>query len=304
MQQNFRFRFDNALRLATAAACMDPKAPRLATASLVLGLIAAVCAIVSSVLKLGFVDGFGTEEIAMVIASVVLFIVSFLASREREQMEMISAPTLEEQFSAIESMPTQFRSSSTNADSSGFETKPAEPSPSQSLATSLLGDSKNLQPENVTDAFATLSSGMGSVGKQHVAMNPAPHRHTQQDREVFKSSRSTEDTFERLEVQNIPLPGQVNTKSTPELPWQTSNREFQTEGSAQVSLPTHIMEPVSQTEVQVEPIAESQMLIEHLPSMPNLDDLFQAPPAQTTSHPPEQPSTPSLPDLPNLDDLF
>ena len=283
---------------------MDPKAPRLATASLVLGLIAAVCAIVSSVLKLGFVDGFGTEEIAMVIASVVLFIVSFLASREREQMEMISAPTLEKQFSAIESMPTQFRSSSTNADSSGFETKPAEPSPSQSLATSLLGDSKNLQPENVTDAFATLSSGMGSVGKQHVEMNPAPHRHTQQDREVFKSSRSTEDTFERLEVQNIPLPGQVNTKSTPELPWQTSNREFQTEGSAQVSLPTHITEPVSQTEVQVEPIAESQMLIEHLPSMPNLDDLFQAPPAQTTSHPPEQPSTPSLPDLPNLDDLF
>ncbi len=283
---------------------MDPKAPRLATASLVLGLIAAVCAIVSSVLKLGFVDGFGTEEMAMVIVSTVLFIVSFLASREREQMEMISAPTLEEQFSAIESMPTQFRSSSTNVDSIEFETKPAEASQPQAMATSLLGDFKDVQPENVTDAFATLSTGMGSVGTQHVEMNPAPHRHTQQGREVFKSSRSTEDTFDRLEVQNIPLPGQVNTKPTPELPWQTSNREFQTEGSTQVSLPTQITQPVPQTEVQVEPIAESQMLIDHLPSMPNLDELFEAPPAQTVSHLPEQPSTPSLPDLPNLDDLF
>ncbi|MDA8690501.1 hypothetical protein N9M86_05425 [Euryarchaeota archaeon] len=283
---------------------MDPKAPRLATASLVLGLIAAVCAIVSSVLKLGFVDGFGTEEMAMVIVSTVLFIVSFLASREREQMEMISAPTLEEQFSAIESMPTQFRSSSTNVDSIEFETKPAEASQPQAMATSLLGDFKDVQPENVTDAFATLSTGMGSVGTQHVEMNPAPHRHTQQGREVFKSSRSTEDTFDRLEVQNIPLPGQVNTKPTPELPWQTSNREFQTEGSAQVSLPTQITQPVPQTEVQVEPIAESQMRIDHLPSMPNLDELFEAPPAQTVSHLPEQPSTPSLPDLPNLDDLF
>ena len=283
---------------------MDPKAPRLATASLVLGLIAAVCAIVSSVLKLGFVDGFGTEEMAMVIVSTVLFIVSFLASREREQMEMISAPTLEEQFSAIESMPTQFRSSSTNVDSIEFETKPAEASQPQAMDTSLLGDFKDVQPENVTDAFATLSTGMGSVGTQHVEMNPAPHRHTQQGREVFKSSRSTEDTFDRLEVQNIPLPGQVNTKPTPELPWQTSNREFQTEGSAQVSLPTQITQPVPQTEVQVEPIAESQMRIDHLPSMPNLDELFEAPPAQTVSHLPEQPSTPSLPDLPNLDDLF
>lgn len=283
---------------------MDPKAPRLATASLVLGLIAAVCAIVSSVLKLGFVDGFGTEEMAMVIVSTVLFIVSFLASREREQMEMISAPTLEEQFSAIESMPTQFRSSSTNVDSIGFETKPAEASQPQAMATSLLGDFKDVQPEHVTDAFATLSTGMGSVGTQHVEMNPAPHRHTQQGREVFKSSRSTEDTLHRLEVQNIPLPGQLNAKPTPELPWQTSNREFQTAGSVQVSLPTQITQPVPQTEVQVEPITESQMLIDHLPSMPNLDDLFEAPPAQTVSHLPEQPSTPSLPDLPNLDDLF
>ncbi len=283
---------------------MDPKAPRLATASLVLGLIAAVCAIVSSVLKLGFVDGFGTEEMAMVIVSTVLFIVSFLASREREQMEMISAPTLEEQFSAIESMPTQFRSSSTNVDSIEIETKPVEASQPQAMATSLLGDFKDVQPENVTDAFATLSTGMGSVGTQHVEKNPAPHRHTQQGREVFKSSRSTEDTFDRLEVQNIPLPGQVNTKPTPELPWQTSNREFQTEGSAHVSLPTQITQPVPQTEVQVEPIAESQMRIDHLPSMPNLDDLFEAPPAQTVSHLPEQPSTPSLPDLPSLDDLF
>ena len=303
MLQNFRFLLDNAHRLATAAARMDPKAPRLATASLVLGLIAAVCAIVSFVLKLGYVDGFGTEEIAMISVSGFLFVVSFFASREREQMEMLSVPTLEEQFSAIESMPTQYRPSSTNVESSGFETKHTEPSQSQTVVASILGDSNDLQPANVADAFATLSTGMDSVGKQHVEMNPAPHRHTQQDREVFKSSRSTEDALDRLQVQSIPLPGQVNAESSPELPWQTSTGDFQTEGVARVALPTQLVEPAPQAELPAEP-AESQLLIDHLPTMPNLEDLFEAPPTQTPSPLPERPSTPSLPNLPSLDDLF
>ena len=45
---------------------MDPIAPRLATGTLVLGLIASVGAIVSSVLELGLTQGFGTEEIVMI----------------------------------------------------------------------------------------------------------------------------------------------------------------------------------------------------------------------------------------------
>ena len=284
---------------------MDPIAPRLATGTLVLGLVASVGAIVSSVLELGLTKGFGTEEIVMVSLAGVLFIVSFLSSRERQQMEMISAPTLEEQFSAIESMPTQYRSSSTETDSSVFETRPAEPTQSQAIITSILGQSSEVQPTNVSDAFAALSTGMNSVGRQQVEMNPAPHRHTQQDREVFKSSRSTEETFERLEVHSIPLPGQTEAKTTPDLPWLSSKSEFQTDGVAHVPLPTMsptepLPTPISTPEPHVEPVFTEVQV----PSMPNLDDLFDAS-LPTTSPPTLTPNNvPSLPDLPNLDDLF
>lgn len=288
---------------------MDPIAPRLATGTLVLGLIASVGAITSSVLELGLSEGFGTEEIVMVSFAGVLFIVSFFSSRERQQMEMISAPTLEEQFSAIESMPTQYRSSSTETDSLGFETRPAEPTQSQAIITSILGQSSEVQPTNVSDAFAALSTGMNSVGRQQVEMNPAPHRHTQQDREVFKSSRSTEDSFERLQVQSIPLPGQTEAKTTPDLPWLSSKREFQTDGVVHVPLPTkphseQVHSNESTHESTTEPHAEPDFTEVQIPSMPNLDDLFDAS-LPTTPPPTLTPnSVPSLPDLPDLDDLF
>jgi len=298
---NFQFLFDNAHRSATTATCMDPIAPRLATGTLVLGLIASVGAIVSSVLELGLTQGFGTEEIVMISIAGVLFIVSFFASRERQQMEMISSPTLEEQFSAIESMPTQYRSSSTETDSLGFETRSAEPTQSQAIITSILGQSSDVQPTSVSDAFAALSTGMNSVGRQQVEMNPAPHRHTQQDREVFKSSRSTEDAFERLEVQSIPLPGQTKVKETPDLPWLSSKSEFQTDGAAHVPLPTMSHdEPVNSQESTPEPVVSAIQV----PSMPNLDDLFDTHPPTTSSIAPSPTNVPSLPDLPNLDDLF
>ncbi|RJU81671.1 MAG: hypothetical protein DWC09_03820 [Candidatus Poseidoniales archaeon] len=284
---------------------MDPIAPRLATGTLVLGLITSVGASISYVLKLGFTNGFGAEEIVMICIAGVLFIVSFFASRERQQMEMISAPTLEEQFSAIESMPTQYRSSSTETDSLGFETRSSEPTQAQAVITSVLGQPSEVPITNVSDAFEALSSGMNSVGRQHVEMNPAPHRHTQQDREVFKSSRSTEDTFTRLEVQNIPLPGQNEAKTSPDLPWQSSKSEFQTDGVAHVPLPPmSSVEPVhsedSVPEPQIEPIVSEIQV----PSMPNLDDLFDAPSVTSSPTATSPTNVPSLPDLPNLDDLF
>ena len=305
MLLNFQFLFDNAHRLATIAACMDPIAPRLATGTLVLGLIASVGVIISSVLELGLTKGFGAEEIVMISIAGVLFIVSFFSSRERQQMEMISPPTLEEQFSAIESMPTQYRSSSTETDSLGFETRPTEPTQSQAIITSILGQSSEVQPTNVSDAFAALSTGMNSVGRQQVEMNPAPHRHTQQDREVFKSSRSTENAFERIEVQSIPLPGQTETKETPDLPWLSSKNEFHSDGIAHVPLPTlSPVEPVhtqvSTPELHIEPVVSEVQV----PSMPILDDLFDAPLPTTSPLAPTPTNASSLPDLPNLDDLF
>lgn len=285
---------------------MDPRAPRLATASLVFGLLASVTAVASAALNLGLADGFSTEEIALTVVSVVLFLVSFFASRERPQMEMIASLSMAEQVAAMESLPTQFRSTVTDVDSLGFETTRSEPAQSQAIIASILGDSNDSTTGNVSDAFATLGSADGSVGAQHVQMNPAPHRHTQQDREVFQSSRSTQDTFERIQVQNIPLPGQEATPASEELPWLSPSSGFETDGIAQVPLPIPSSQPTQQERApeQVETPLPVVSTVADVPSMPNLDDLFDSPESATPTNTPSIPQLPELPVLPNLDDLF
>ena len=266
---------------------MDPKAPRIATATLVLGMITWILCLVSFVLKLGFSNGFGTEEIILVIIGGLLFVTSFLASRERTEIVMIQSMTVEEQFSAMESMPSTTISSSTEVDQFGFETKPLVSSDTQGIVASILAPTESVNPEEINSAIAALSTGdSGSIGAESVRNNPAPHAHTEQFREVFKSSSTTQDGFERMKVENIPLPGETEVRSTPDLPWLTPVHDFQTSGVAQVPLPS-----ASQPIADIEP---PQVVA---PGMPDLDDLFAADNQQTV----EEPKTPALP---NLDDLF
>ena len=49
---------------------MDPKAPRIATASLVLGAITWILAVVSFTLNLGLEDGYGNEEVLLTVIAV------------------------------------------------------------------------------------------------------------------------------------------------------------------------------------------------------------------------------------------
>ena len=266
---------------------MDPKAPRIATATLVLGMITWILCLVSFVLKLGFSNGFGTEEIILVIIGGLLFVTSFLASRERTEIVMIQSMTVEEQFSAMESMPSTTISSSTEVDQFGFETKPLVSSDTQGIVASILAPTESVNPEEINSAIAALSTGdSGSIGAESVRNNPAPHAHTEQFREVFKSSSTTQDGFERMKVENIPLPGETEVRSTPDLPWLTPVHDFQTSGVAQVPLPS-----ASQPIADIEP---PQVVA---PGMPDLDDLFAVDNQQTV----EEPKTPALP---NLDDLF
>ena len=266
---------------------MDPKAPRIATATLVLGMITWILCLVSFVLKLGFSNGFGTEEIILVISGGLLFVTSFLASRERTEIVMIQSMTVEEQFAAMESMPSTTISSSTEVDQFGFETKPLVSSDTQGIVASILAPTESVNPEEINSAIAALSTGdSGSIGAESVRNNPAPHAHTEQFREVFKSSSTTQDGFERMKVENIPLPGETEVRSTPDLPWLTPVHDFQTSGVAQVPLPS-----ASQPIADIEP---PQVVA---PGMPDLDDLFAVDNQQTV----EEPKTPALP---NLDDLF
>ena len=135
--------------------------------------------------------------------------------------------------------------------------------------------------------MAALSSGeSGQLASKTAQSNPAPHAQTTQFREVFKASNTSKEGFERMKVENIPLPGMKETNQSPDLPWQQPDREFQTSGVAHIPLPSKSPKQ-PQTEV----------LVDEVPSMPDLDDLFRedAPSAVQVS---------SAPTLPNLDDLF
>lgn len=265
---------------------MDPKAPRIATASLVLGAITWILAVVSFTLNLGLEDGYGNEEVLLTVIGSIFFLISFLASRPREEMQMIESLSVEEQFAAIESLPTKFSGSSTQTDKFGFE-NPQTSTNSQAVIASILGKSEQTDAEDISSAMAALSSGeSGKLASKTAQSNPAPHAQTTQFREVFKASNTSKETFERMKVEKIPLPGQVEVNEVPDLPWQQPDREFQTSGVAHIPLPN-----ASPT------LPETEVLVDEVPSMPDLDDLFR-------EDAPSNAQVPSAPVLPNLDDLF
>jgi hypothetical protein len=263
---------------------MDPKAPRTATATLVLGMVTWILSVVSVVFKLGLTPGFNIEEIVLLVIGAFFFLISFFASREREQMEMIQSLSVEEQFAAIESQPTKYKSSNTTTDHYGFETQ--NNSDSQTIIASILGQPVETNREEMNTAKAALTSEKGGeLGAEAVRHKTAPHAQTEQFREVFKSSNTTQEGFERIKVQNIPLPGEKTARPTPDLPWLDSKHEFQSSGIAHIPLPET---------AQTQPASKSLEKVD-VPQMPNLDDLFtETTPKKDTS----------LPTLPNLDDLF
>ncbi len=265
---------------------MDPKAPRIATASVVLGVITWILVGVSYALNLGLDEGYGNEEVLLSVIGGIFFLITFLASRPREEMKMIESRSVEEQFAAIESLPTKFSSSSTSTDQFGLETPQISPN-SQAVITSILGKSEKTDAQEISDAMAALSSGeSGKLAAEKAQSNPAPHVQTAQFREVFKASSATEDRFERIKVENVPLPGGAVVKDTPELPWHKPEHEFQTSGIEHIPLP-------GESNIS----SQNDVLQDEVPAMPDLDDLFTESIPSVLEKPPK--ST-----LPNLDDLF
>ena len=267
---------------------MDPKAPRTATASLVLGVVSCVLSLFSVIFNFGLTPGFSSEEILLLVIGAFFFLICFFASREREQIGMIESLSSEEKFAEIESLPTKFKSSTTITDQYGLETQKSPESNSQAIINSILGQKEESNLEDVSSAMAALSFGKdGDVGAEAVRNNPAPHAQTEQFREVFKTSNTTKEGFARIKIENIPLPGEKTARATPDLPWFDPKHEFQSSGVANIPLPG-----IVETKPKVEAIT-----VENIPEMPNLDDLF----AEQSQ---EIKSGTSLPDLPNLDDLF
>lgn len=318
MLLNSAFLKKNTHSINTSRDTMDPRAPKIATAALVFGVISVLLSILSYVFDLGLADGFGLEEAVLLSVSGVLFIVWYIASRERPEMEMISSPTTEEQFAAIESMPTKFRSTSTEVDQFGFETNTQTSLQTKSIVESILGESKTIEASEIGNAYAALTSDSESIGSQQVKSNPAPHRHTVQNREVVKPSRNSQDSFQRTEILNIPLPGQAGVKETSDQPWLSQGHEFQTSGIDHIPLPVaekpeivpsavelppveisdNVPSAVELPPVEISEIVQTEASHVEVPDMPNLDDLFIDEPSQVQSNPRTTPA------LPNLDDLF
>ena len=262
---------------------MEQKAPRLSSASLVVGGLCVAFAILNSTADLILQAGLTVEEVASLGLAGCCFVVSFLASRERPIPELLNQPTIQEQYDALESTPTPYRSSS----SEQSPMTPVSPTPVTTMpafeplaAPSPIEHAPVPSPDDVASALASLSSGsIGTAAAEEVAVNPAPHIHTEQGREFTQPVGSLAETFVRTPITNVPLPSKMN-------------------------------EP--------EPAAHP---LEGLPSMPDLDELLNAPPAPSAVSPPSVPSLPDLdallnnasspaqeapttPDLPDLEGLF
>ena len=266
---------------------MEQKAPRLSSASLVVGGLCVAFAILNSTADLILQAGLTVEEVASLGLAGCCFVVSFLASRERPIPELLNQPTIQEQYDALESTPTPYRSSSSEQSPQQSTTAPVSPTPVTTMpafeplaAPSPIEHAPVPSPDDVASALASLSSGsIGTAAAEEVAVNPAPHIHTEQGREFTQPVGSLAETFVRTPITNVPLPSKMN-------------------------------EP--------EPSAHP---LEGLPSMPDLDELLNAPPAPSAVSPPSVPSLPDLdallnsdsspvqeapttPDLPDLEGLF
>ncbi len=103
---------------------MESNAPRVAVAGRVSGGLLLIISIMSW--KLIPEDVLSTENrnlmiYSLIAISIISFIISFWASRERKIPELNENPSVEQQFADLESSPTVVRSVSTSADQFGLE---------------------------------------------------------------------------------------------------------------------------------------------------------------------------------------
>ena len=248
---------------------MEQKAPRLSTASLVTGSICVTFAIVNSSANLVLESGWSIEEVSALVAAGLCFITSYLASRERPIPELVNQPSIQEQYDAMESTPTPYRTSGSPPPQQPIPTMSASPSSELTsildmepavvapTAQPVLQPSLTTEPIDVAAALDSLSTGeFGAVAAEMASENPAPHTATSQNRPFTQSVGSLASSHERPTIVNVPLPSASLT--------------------------------------DVEP--QSEAAAASVPSMPDLSALLGS-----TPEPVAEVTTPAIPDLPTLD---
>ena len=284
---------------------MEQKAPRLSTASLVTGSICVTFAIVNSSANLVLERGWSIEEVSALVAAGLSFITSYLASRERAIPELVNQPSIQEQYDAMESTPTPYRTSGSLPAQQPIPTLSASPSsdltsildmePAVAAPTAqpVLQPSLATEPIDVSAALDSLSTGeFGAVAAEMASENPAPHTATSQNRPFTQSVGSLASSHERPTIVNVPLPSASLTDVEPQAEAAAASVPSMPDLSA---LLDSTPEPVSEVTTPAIPdqatlVGTSSMgtpEIDTLPTLPELPDIG----VQT-------------PELPDLGDLF
>ena len=240
---------------------MEQRAPRLASAGKILGSLAVVASAVN--LKLDLLDsaGLSLEEYLGLSTAVALFIMAYFASKERKVIELTDNLSLEEQFEALESIPTK---SGTDVSS----VAQPQSSHTKNIIDSIIGANKEIDELQVSNAIGALSTGeFGQAAQQIAEQLPAPHKES--DNVVQSSTKTTIDhdleSKSNIPLPSIPIADEPIIAEIPVLP----------EVDTSPSLPdlTDLFEDeTADDKVAIESV-EKQDFIE-TPDLPDLDDLF------------------------------
>ena len=240
---------------------MEQRAPRLASAGKILGSLAVVASAVN--LKLDLLDsaGLSLEEYLGLSTAVALFIMAYFASKERKVIELTDNLSLEEQFEALESIPTK---SGTDVSS----VAQPQSSHTKNIIDSIIGANKEIDELQVSNAIGALSTGeFGQAAQQIAEQLPAPHKES--DNVVQSSTKTTIDhdleSKSNIPLPSIPIADEPIIAEIPVLP----------EVDTSPSLPdlTDLFEDeTANDKVAIESV-EKQDFIE-TPDLPDLDDLF------------------------------
>ncbi len=214
--------------------------------------------------------GWSEQEWIWLLITICLGIIVVWGKKERPVPELPPRRSVEEQIADFESASTTV---GTTQDASITQN-------TSNIISSIIGESTTVDARQVESATALLSSGeLGSYAAHVVS-----ERNTDIESRTFESELQPKET-EAVSVQDrefvsdgpayIPLPGKEEVKEPMQI-IRDSSTEFVSDGPEHIPLP------------DLPEFDEERS--EHLPEMPDLDDLLE--PAET------------LPQLPNLDDLF
>ena len=169
---------------------MEQRAPRVASAGKISGTLLITAAIIN--LNVDFLgsSGITIEELSALSLSIVCYIVAYIASRERQVVELNSNLSLEQQLYLLETTPTKAGNTKSATSYQSSQTK--------SIIDSIIGSQDVVDEGTIGQAITTLSLGnFGEAAQSIAAASPAPHSNAAVVMAVSKLSKAES---------NVPLP--------------------------------------------------------------------------------------------------